>query len=100
VLVYAVGLTAEGQCELTTVTAPAVSYGPPQERASLAAAVEMLTATQEDDAAGGLCAVIESVAVRHPALVSVDCDTVVVDRQGAGRVVRHRRAGPTIPTGV
>jgi hypothetical protein len=98
-LLYVVGLTADGQCELTTVTTPAVSYGPPQERASLAAAVEMLVAAPEADAAAGLRGVIESVAVRSPALVSVDCDTVAVDRHGAGRVIAHRGQGPSIPPG-
>lgn len=100
VLLEAVGLTAEGQCVLATRTGQGVAYGPSENRAQLNLAVSEAADRDGVAAAEHMREAIAAAVVRHHALVSLDCDLVVVGPDGAGPVTSYRHPGGVVPRGV
>jgi hypothetical protein len=100
VLLQAVGLTASGPCVDATLTGHGVAYGPQEERARLNVAVSRAADMTVADASRHLREAIAETSLRHRALVSIDCDTVVVGPAGAGPIEPYRHPGVVLPRGI
>ncbi|WP_457066344.1 hypothetical protein [Modestobacter sp. SYSU DS0902] len=83
---YAVGLPAAGECLLTLVPGPGTAYGPASVLPDLQLAVADAAAGGLADAGARLGHAVTAVSLRHPNLVSIDHDQVLIGPGGAGPV--------------
>lgn len=87
---YAVGLTTDGDCVVADIDGPGTAYGPTDVVTDLEQAVLDAAGQPLEGAVRRVGAAITDVSCRHPNLVTLDWDRVVVGPQGAGPLEEHR----------